>query len=301
MTKPSISRFITIGAWPVAAHERRAARSTTSGAVQGAGTSSTGRDEVGRVDRVARRGSGARPARCSVKCEGRMAEVELARIASGGRQRGRARANSAALDLEILGRVLLHMAAPSSAAASVGRERDAAAHRRRRLRRRAGPAPRGRRAGRSIVGERRLDGACGPGPRGATSQPARAKAIAQARPMKPAADDRDAVSAHPRHRSLTASRHCRQTPSDWPGDVAAERREQEQDHVRRRPAGSPSAAARRARGSAAPSPRRRRRAARRAPRITPSMRGPSTMPGRMALTRDAVRARAPWRGSGSGR
>ena len=39
MTKPSSSRFMTIGAWPAATRKARV-RATVSGVVQGAGTTS---------------------------------------------------------------------------------------------------------------------------------------------------------------------------------------------------------------------------------------------------------------------
>ena len=282
-----------------AAHDARRRAPSISGAVQGAGTSSTGRDEVGRVDRVARPGSGAGPCRCSVKREGTM---RRGRAGEDRRRRRRQRSSSR------------HRAARFTSSCSgafscthgdtvqrVARGRSTGACGRstvgRRLRRPAGPAPRGRRAGRRrsrARARRRL----GSGSHSRTSCPARAKAMAQARPMRPAADDRDRVA-------MVISPHKRL-------DVAVDA-----ERLARRccgPAARPGTATMRGDVVRADHP-----AQRDALQIAPLhlLVGDAELPGAAAITpldaralddagqdgvdADAVRARAPWRGSGSGR
>ena len=180
--------------------------------------------------------------------------MELASTASGRRQAVEL-GEHRALHLEILGRVLLDVVGTRQRAPRGSRDRCMRAQHvggggaveqilRGEIgqeRRRCRPAPPRRRPG--------------SGPTGATSWPARAKAMAQARPIEAGADDGDLLCVmlgHPASQRLDIAVDAERLARD----VAAQRREQEQHHRRHVLRPSPCGAARPSRDTAAPSPHR---------------------------------------------
>ena len=115
MTKPSISRFITIGAWPAATISRRV-RSTTAGSVHGAGTISTAGTRYGGLIGCTTR-QRARPASVSVNFDGSRADVELDSTVPGSASASSS-ANTRCLLSRFSGVFSCTWSAPASAASS---------------------------------------------------------------------------------------------------------------------------------------------------------------------------------------